>query len=392
MNIDKAVNLDDLRRMAKKRLPKIAYDFIEGGAEDEDGIARNVDAFRAHRLVPRFMVDVSVRDQRARLFGRTYASPFGIAPTGLAGLFRPGADTMLAEAAREADIPFILSGNGTGTIDDLVRTAPENGWYQLYPAKDAHICDGMIKQARDGGLSTLVVTVDVPDSGNRERNTRNGFGRPLRMPWRTRLEAMRHPGWMIEYLRTGTPLFATWAPYAPEGSDADAVADFVVQRTHPPLTWADIQRWRDAWPRNFVLKGILHPDDARRAAEIGVDGIMVSNHGARQLDRAPAPIEVLPAIHEAVGDKVTLMLDGGVRRGTDVLTALCLGARFVFMGRPTLYATAAAGKPGAERAIAIMRREIDLAMAQLGCPAIDRLGPHFLMWDGPEDRLRNRRP
>ncbi len=391
MKLDRAINLDDLRRMAKRRLPKIAYDFIEGGADDEDGLDRAVDAFRDWRIVPRFMVDVTQRQQKTTLFGREYASPFGIAPTGIAGLFRPGADMMLAEAAREGDIPFIMSGSATGSIEDLARVAPEHGWYQLYPARSWSISEGMVGRARDAGLSTLVLTVDVPCPSNRERNVRNGFARPLRMSLRTRLEALTHPGWMLEYLRTGMPMFDNWATYAKAGATADEVADFVVAESYPALTWADVEKLRRMWPRNLVLKGIMHPDDATRAADLGVDGIMVSNHGARQLDRSPAPLDVLPAIDAAVGDRMTLMLDGGVRRGSDALIAQCLGARFVFMGRSTLYGVAAAGKPGAARAIAIMKREIDLAMAQMGCPSIDRLGPDFLMWDKPEDRLRNRR-
>ena len=391
MKLDRAINLDDLRRMAKRRLPKIAYDFIEGGADDEDGLDRAVDAFRSWRIVPRFMVDVSQRQQKTMLFGREYGSPFGIAPTGLAGLFRPGGDLMLAEAARDGDIPFIMSGSATGSIEDLAKVAPEHGWYQLYPARTWSISEGMVGRARDAGLSTLVLTVDVPCPSNRERNVRNGFARPLRMSLRTRLEALMHPGWMLEYLRTGTPMFPNWATYAKPGATADEVADFVVAESYPPLTWADVEKLRRLWPRNLVLKGIMHPDDALRAADLGVDGIMVSNHGARQLDRSPPPLDVLPAIDEAVGDRMTLMLDGGVRRGSDALIARCLGAKFVFMGRSTLYGVAAAGKPGADRAIAIMKREIDLAMAQMGCPSIDQLGPDFLMWDRPEDRLRNRR-
>ena len=391
MQLDRAINLDDLRRMAKRRLPKIAYDFIEGGADDEEGLERATDAFRKWRIVPRFLVDVTNRQQKTTLFGREYDSPFGIAPTGIAGLFRPGADMMLAEAARDANIPFIMSGTGTGSIEELGRLAPEHGWYQIYLAKDWKISQGMVERARDAGLSTLVLTVDVPCGSNRERNVRNGFSRPLKMSLRTRLEALLHPGWMREYFRTGTPMFHNWAPYGPIGGTADEVADFVVAQSYPALTWGEVEKLRRLWPRNLVLKGIMHPDDARRAADAGVDGIMVSNHGARQLDRSPAPLEVLPAIDEAVGDRMTLMLDGGVRRGSDALIAQCLGAKFVFMGRSTLYGVAAAGKPGAEKAIAIMRREIDLAMAQMGCPSIDRLGPDFLMWDRPEDRLRNRR-
>jgi L-lactate dehydrogenase (cytochrome)/(S)-mandelate dehydrogenase len=388
-----AINYDDLRRLAKRRLPKVAFDFIEGGVEDEVGLARNYSAFDDVRLVPKYLVDVSTRDQTAQLFGRTYSHPFGIAPTGGLGFFRPGADLMLAQAARDANVPFIMSGASTASIEELARTAPDHGWYQLYAARDKKISEDMIRRAKDAGLSTLVLTVDVPVHSNRERNRRNGYSRPLNLPLKTKLEALLHPAWIAEYLRTGgQPLLPNWAPYANNGKDVETVASLVAAQTTAPLTWDDVKRFRDLWPRKFVLKGIMHPDDARRCAALGVDGIMVSNHGARQLDRAPSPIEVLPAINEAVGDKVTLMLDSGVRRGADIMAAFCLGAKFVFVGRWTLYGVAAGGLPGAKQALEIMRNEVDLSMGQMGVPNLSVLGADYLMWDRPEDLQRNRRP
>ncbi len=385
------VNIEDLRKLAKKRLPKIAYDFIEGGTDDEVGLVTNESAFRKARLVPRYLVDVSVRDQSTMLFGRTYSSPIGIAPTGLAGLFRRGADLMLAEAARDANVPFIMSGAATGSIEDLGRIAPDHGWYQLYSAKDQSISEDMIKRAGDAGLRTLVFTVDVPEGSNRERNTRNGFGRPLKLSWRSKFDALMHPAWMLEWLRHGTPNFDNWAKYAGPGASADKVSDFVAYNNRAPMTWKHVERYRELWKGNFVLKGIMHPDDAIRAHALGVDGVMVSNHGARQLDNAPSPLEVLPAIRDAVGDKMTVMFDGGIRRGIDALIALCTGAQFVFVGRPTLYGVTAGGKPGADMALNIFRREIDLSMAQLGVTRIADLGPQFLMWKDDEDLRRNRR-
>ncbi len=388
--MDGVYNVDDMRRAAKRRLPKIAFDFIEGGVEDEDGLITNEQAFRQQRLVPRYLVDISTRDQSATLFGRTYASPFGIAPTGLAGLFRPGADLMLAEAARDANIPFIMSGSSTASIEDLGKLAPEHGWYQLYAARDKKISEDMIRRADAAGLSTLVLTVDVPVHSNRERNQRNGFSRPLKLSLATRLEALRHPGWLAGYLKHGTPMFSNWAPYAPKGAGADAVAAFVATQTAAPLTWQDVERFRRLWPRTFVIKGIMHTDDAVRAASLGVDGIMVSNHGARQLDRAPSPLEVFPAIRDAVGDRMTLMLDSGVRRGADALIALCMGVKFVFVGRATLYGATVGGRAGVTAAIDILRREIDLTMGQIGCPRLDQLGPDFLLREREDDWRRNR--
>lgn len=390
------INYDDLRKLAKRRLPKIAFDFIEGGLDDEVGIDRNRWGFERHRIVPKYMVDVSKRTQKTELFGRVYDSPCGIAPTGGAGLFRPGADLMLAAAARKANVPFIMSGAATGSIEDLARVAPDHGWYQLYAAKDKTISYDMIRRAKDAGLSTLVITVDVPVHSNRERNRRNGFGRPLRMPFKTKLEALFHPGWMANYYKAGggTPMLSNWAQYAGPGAEKDAekVAAFQATQTTPPLDWNDIAKFRELWPRKMVLKGVMHPKDAERAHREGIDGLMVSNHGARQLDRAPSPVEVLPAIRDAVGDKMTLMLDSGIRRGSDVVTALCLGAKFCFVGRMTLYGVAAGGEAMASTALGIMRNEIDLVMGNMGAPDIPSLGPDFLMWDDEADLRRNTRP
>ncbi len=388
-------NYDELRRLAKRRLPKIAYDFIEGGADGEEGLDRNFEGFARYSLVPRYLVDVTKRDLSTELFGRRYSSPVGIAPTGIAALFRPGADMMLARAARDANVPFIMSGTGTGSIEDLGREAPDHGWYQLYAAKDKTISEDMIRRSKDAGLKTLVFTVDVPVHSNRLRNKRNGMSRPLNMPLKTKLEALMHPGWMFDYYRSGgQPMFPNWAPYAGPGAqnDADKVAAFVSSQTTPAMTWDDVKRFRDLWPGNFVLKGIMHPRDAEIARDAGVDGIMVSNHGARQLNTAPSPVEVFPAIRDAVGDKMTLMLDSGVRGGSDAVTALCLGAKYVFVGRMTLYAVAAGGERLAARALDIMRNEVDLTMGQMGAPNIAALGPDFLMWDDQEDLKRNRRP
>jgi (S)-mandelate dehydrogenase len=391
-SIDAAINFDDLRRLAKRRLPKIAYDFIEGGLEDEVGIARNYDAFGEYRLVPRYGVDVVKRDQSTTLFGKTYASPVGIAPTGLIGLFRRGGDMMLAEAAKAANVPFIMSGTGTGLIEDLGRIAPDHGWYQLYLAKDRGISEDMVRRARDAGLSTLAITLDVPINSKRERNVRNGFVRPLKLSLKTKMEACLHPEWMAEYLRHGMPLFSNWQRYAPPGSTTAQIAEFVASQTPSPVLWKDIENFRRLWPGKLVLKGVMHPDDATRAAAMGVDGVMVSNHGGRQLDRAPSPIEVLPAISAAVGDKMTVMFDSGIRRGSDIIVALCLGAKFVFVGRHTLYGVAAGGVPGASRALGIFKDEIDRALAQMGAPDLKSLGPQFLMWKDLDDLKRNARP
>jgi (S)-mandelate dehydrogenase len=379
VNSDRAVNIEDLRKMAKRRLPRIAFDFIEGGVEDERCIVRNETSFSQHRLVPRYLVDVSQRDQSAVLFDRKYDSPFGIAPTGLAALFRPGADLMLAEEAAAANVPFVMSGASTASIEAAAKIAPAHTWYQLYMARERTISEDLIRRARDAGFSTLVLTVDVPVAPKRERNMRNGFGLPLVLKPSTVLEALAHPTWVVDYFRHGMPRFDNWASYAAPDADAQTVAGLFATQTPATLIWRDLEEVRRLWPRHLVVKGIMHPADAARAVAIGVDGIIVSNHGGRQLDQAPAPLEVFPAIRDSVGDKVTLMLDGGVRRGADILVALCHGARFIFVGRPTLYGAAADGLRGVRKAIEILRREIDLVMGQIGCPSLEELDESFLL-------------
>jgi len=381
MRIDQAVNLDDLRLLAKRRLPRIAFDFIEGGTEDESCIDRNVDAFARRHILPRYLVDVSQRDQSARLFGQTYASSFGIAPTGGVGLFRPGGDRMLAETAVEADIPFIMSGGGGLSIEQLAEAAPHHAWLQLYAARDAAITEDIVRRAEAAGIGVLVLTVDVPVSAKRERNIRNGFDKvignwwqaALGLPLPVLLEALRHPRWIIDYVRHGgMPPPEVWRPYAPAGAPTDALIRFTGgQMSNPGQTWADLERIRKLFSGRLVIKGVLHPDDAIRAADLGCDGIIVSNHGARQLDHARASLDALPGIVAAVGNRLTVMLDSGVRRGIDVLIARSLGAQFVFVGRPMLYGVTAGGRAGVRRAIDILKSEIDLAMGQAGCATLD---------------------
>jgi (S)-mandelate dehydrogenase len=397
MNLDSAINIEDLHKIAKRKLPRVIFDYIEGGVEDERGIARNEAAFHKHKLLPRYLVDVSKRDQSATVFGRTYSSPFGISPTGGVGLYRREGEVMLAQAAAEANIPYIMSGGANASMEEAARVAPNNLWFQLYAAKDANITDALIGRARDLGLGALVLTVDVPVHPKRERNYRSGFSRvrsggvleALKLKPSIILEAMTHPAWVIEYVRLGgAPTLGNWAPHAPNGADkAEAIKFGRTQTPASAQTWRDLERYRRLFSRALVVKGILNPADAIRAAEIGCDGIIVSNHGGRQLDQAPASLEALPAIKAAVGDKMTIMLDSGVRRGADILIAFCLGAQFVFFGRPTLYGAVAGGLPGVKKVMQIFRDEIDLVMGQIGCPSLDQLGPDFL-WR--EDWAQNR--
>ena len=381
MGVKKAVNIEDLHRMAKLRTPKVAFDFIEGGVEGEAALARNIAAFERHCLLPRYLVNVSQIDQTTPLFGRNWASPFGFAPTGAAGLFRLKSDLNLAAAAAKANIPYIMSGASNDTIEDAARIAREHTWYQVYAARDSNITEDLIRRSADAGLGALVLTVDVPARPTRERNVRNSYSHDLRKLTPGRIaDGLLHPIWLYDYLRNGgAPTMGNWAPYAPPGSNVHAVLDFVNDQIPASgQTWRELENYRRLWDGPLIVKGILHPDDAVRAADLGAEGVIVSNHGGRQLDRTVTSIDAFPAVKAAVDDRVTLMLDSGVRRGADIIVGLCLGAAFVFVGRAAVYGVVAGGEAGATRVIEILQHQIETNLAQMGITEIDQLGPHCL--------------
>ncbi len=373
------LNIDDLRERTRRRLPRILWDWLEGGAEDEAGLLRNRGAFAGQRLVPRYGRDMSGRTLDTTLFGRRYDLPFGIAPTGYTGLLRPGGERLMLAAADAANVPYILSGVSVASLDEVAAASPGRAWFQLYPARDKAISRDLARRARDAGYPVLVLTADMPVEAKRERDIRNGFTLPLRYTPRLLWDGLCHPAWTLSYLLNGgLPTLGNWIPYAPPGARAADVATFQFAQKYPTQTWADIDDYRRLWPGKLVVKGLLHADDARRALDAGADGIIVSNHGARQLDRAITPLEALPAIRHAVGDRVALMIDGGVRRGADIAIALALGADYVFAGRAILYGVVARGGAGAQQAIAILRDELSRVMAQLGTLSIADLGPEVL--------------
>ena len=379
MRAQGAISISDLRELARRRLPRILFECIEGGVEDEEGIARNGAAFHRHQLLPYHLVDVEKRSQTKELFGKSYKCPFGISPTGIAEIFRRGADVMLAEAAASAGIPSIMSGSSMTSLEAIAACCSRNAWYQLYGARDPNISDDMVRRARDAGFATLVLTVDNPVFPKLERNIRNGFTIPFRLTLPILLDALRHPGWTLEYIRSGGfPMMETWSAYAPPGATATEVSQFRRSQNPSVQTWRDLDRFRRLWPGNLVVKGLARASDAVRAVNAGVNGIIVSNHGGKTLDRAPATLDALVAVSAAVRAKAVVMVDSGVLRGSDVIIALCLGADFVFIGRPTLYGVVAGGTAGAQRAIEILRDEIDTTLALIGCPDVNNLGTDFL--------------
>ena len=373
------LNIDDFRRLARRRLPRILWDWVEGGAEDEAGLVSNRDAYARVRLLPRYGRDMTGRSTATTLFGRRYDLPFGIAPTGYTGLLRPNGERMMLGAADEANVPYILSGVSVASLEEIAAASPGRAWYQLYPARDAKISTDIARRARDAGYPVLVLTADMPIEAKRERDIRNGFTLPLRYTPRLLWDGIRHPAWTLSYLQAGgLPTLGSWVPYARPGASPAEVATFQFSQKYPTQTWADIDAYRRLWPGKLVVKGLLHPADARRALDAGVDGIIVSNHGARQLDRALTPLAALPAIRREVGNRLVVMIDGGVRRGADVAIALAAGADYVFAGRAVLYGVVARGAAGASAAIAILGDELSRVMAQLGTLTVAELGPDAL--------------
>ncbi len=386
MRAASAINIDDLRLAAKRRLPKLAFDFIEGGVEGESALQRNEAAFRRFRLMPRYLVDIAQRSQQTTIFGRTWGSPFGLCPTGMAGLWRPQTDKLLATAAAKADIPSLMSCASNCAIEKAVEIAPRNMWFQIYCGRERRFTEEFLKRIAGLGIETVVITIDVPVTPKRERNLRNRFSRPLRLTGKSLTDVLSHPGWLYNFWRNGgIPSMENWEAFLEPGQPKDKSTDLYASQTPAgDQTWRDLEHIRRNWSGNLVLKGVLDPEDARQAAQLGVDGVIVSNHGGRQLDLAPASLEALPGVRAAVGPEMTVMLDSGIRRGSDILVALCLGASFCFVGRAGLYGAAAFGQEGADKAVEILRKEVDLNMAQMGVTAIDQLGPGRLRRDGPQ--------
>ena len=380
MKLDDCVNLDDLRALARGWLPRLLFDYIDGGVEDEHGLARNRAGWNAHQLVPRYLVDVSATDQKVTLFGREYNHPFGVAPMGGPGVFRRHADLMMAEAAAAANIPYIQSTLSNASVEEVVKVAPHNAWYQLYGSRDRAITLDMVRRARDAGVEVLVWSVDVPTWANRERNRRNRFNRRMPLTPALLAQVLPRPGWALDWLRHGgMPDSGNFRPYARAGATPHEVADlFESQIPAQTQDWALLDELRKLWPGALVIKGIMDPEDARRAAAGGADGVIVSNHGGRQLDKAPATATMLPAISAAAGARLTVMIDSGIRRGSDLLVARCLGARAGFLGRPFMFGTVGGGPAGARKVIQLLDTELRLGLAQIGCPRYDDLDASFL--------------
>jgi (S)-mandelate dehydrogenase len=365
-DLSQVVNIEDLRLLAKRRVPRAIFDFFDGGAEDETTLRGNRAAFERVRLLPKVLVDVSKVDTRVDLFGKPCALPLAIAPTGGISAGRAGAELILARAAKAAGVPFTMATPSAFSIERVAEEVGGRLWFQLYAVRDLAFRRKLVERAKDSGYEAILVTVDLPVSGKRERDPRNGFHTPFKPNWRNSRDVMFKFDWLLEYLSHGRPGMANLEGYpfsAPAGVD---IVTAVGREMDAGLDWEYIKQLRGLWPGKLLLKGVERPDDAERAVAVGCDGIVVSNHGGRQLDGAVATLDALPAISSSVGNKITVLLDGGVRRGVDILKARALGAQGVLIGRATLFGAMAGAEPGARRALEILQTELVRAMQLCG--------------------------
>ena len=375
--VNRYPSVDHLHKEARKRLPKFSYDYVDGGSGAGIGLKRNRKALDAITLTPRYITDWKKVEMGVELFGEKFGRPFGIAPMGLASLQYPRAELAFARAGRKVNIPTSLSTACTVDIEDFGALAGENGWFQLYPPKSQEINDDLIDRAHNSGFKALMVTVDVPARGWRPRDMYNGLALPPRITLESLFNSAIRPRWSFNTLINGVPHFKTLGRYS-KNKSMRGMAEFVGEQLGQMVTSDRLKRIRDHWKGPLIIKGVMHPDDAKQAMKIGYDGILVSNHGGRQMDASPAPVEVLPDIVEAVGEKVTVMVDSGFSSGLDIVRGLALGAQFVFCGRAFMWGLSALGEKGVDHVVDLLTDEITLALTQIGCPDIAKLNASWL--------------
>ena len=382
---------EDYRALARRRLPRFLFDYVDGGAGREQTLLSNVRDWSGICLRQRVMIDVDGIDTKTRLAGQDCRQPLVLAPIGMAGMTARRGEVQAVRAADAAGVPFTLSTVGLCGIDEVAAAAAAPVWFQLYMIRDRGIVEALLDKAWQSGCQTLVFTVDLPMPGSRHRDARNGIGLPGLRPKVLKIgQVLSRPGWLWNVAVRGKPLsFGSMSAHVPAASDPDAFKRWVDQQFDPTVTWADIAWLRQRWQGRLLLKGILDRDDALKAVDAGADGIVVSNHGGRQLDGVSSTASVLPAIAAAVGERTEILVDGGLRSGIDVFRALCLGASGVMIGRPWVWALAGAGQAGIERTLAIFRDELRIAMALTGVTRIADIGPDCLVNDPRAASERN---
>lgn len=380
-----AYNIDDLRRKAKKRLPRGIFEYVDRGAEDEIALRHNTQIYRTLKIKNRVLMDVSNRTTKTEIFGQKFTMPFGISPTASAGLVCEGGEVGLARAAARMGVPCTAATSALTPMEEIYEAGNGNIWFQLYMWTDMDLTMRFVERVKATGFETMLITVDGPVPSNREYNYRNGFAMPLRYSPRLIAQIGANPSWCIrvlapQYLKRGHFRKVNNPPEL--ASKLTQIAVETAYTKPAAQNWDDIKRIRDTWPGNLLVKGLQSAEDAAIAASLGLQGVVLSNHGGRYLDSAPAPLEVLPEVRAAVGNKIKILIDSGARRGGDIVKAIALGADMVMSGRPTLYGSAVAGEAGSYRALEIFQTEMNRVMAQIGVNRIDELGPH-IFWNPP---------
>ena len=379
LSTSNAASISDLRRVAQRRLPQFAFDFLDGGAEDEINLRRNQTAFQEIELVPRYLAGVSSPDTRTEIFGKTYSTPFGIAPMGFLNMAWPGADLAVARLAAAQNIPYMVSSASSTSLEDLAQAADGNAWFQLYLSSMEGLDDELLGRAKSAGYKILVVTVDVPQPGKRDRDVRNGLNIPFRLTPVILADLVLHPRWSLETLMSGIPGFGNFDKTLAGKTGSQSLSEIQNSLFSKDTVWDDLRRVRDKWHGPMLIKGVLHPDDAGKSIDAGCDAIVVSNHGGRQADYGPASIEALPAIASATNGKIPLLLDSGIRRGADIVRAKALGASLAFAGRAFAYGVAAGGTAGAQLSFDILQSELRSALGQLGIQDFNSVTKSLLM-------------
>jgi L-lactate dehydrogenase (cytochrome) len=380
----RAADVDDLRRIARRRLPRGVFDYIDGAAEDEISLFRNAEAFRRVEFRPRVLRDVGSVDPSTTLLGRPLPLPLVLAPTGFTRIADPAGELAVARAAARAGVPYTLSTLSTRSIEEVAAVGDGPRWFQVYVWRDRGLVKEMIQRAAASGYEALCLTVDTAVLGRRERDVRRGFTLPPRIGLATVVDGALHPGWAWAFVRAEPIAFANVATSTAgagrDGTDAVSLAEYVSAQFDPSLSWADVEWMRSVWDGPLVLKGVQTVADAVLAAQAGVQAVALSNHGGRQLDTAPVPLELVAPVADAVGDRVEVICDGGARRGSDLVKAVALGARAVMVGRAYLYGLAAGGEAGVAHVLDTFDAGARRTLALTGCRSLAEVGPDLVTW------------